>query len=246
MMRFDRLCVVIPCHNEEACIDNVLAELEQRLPGATLAVVDDASTDRSREIIRKRLGERCILLALPFNLGIGGAVQTGLRYAEQNGFEYAVKFDGDGQHPASGIEALLKPLETGEANLTIGARFLEGNRGYHSTFSRRIGILIFELLNSLLIGQRITDNTSGFRAYNRQALEFAAQYYPSFDYPEPEEVILMARNGYRIREVSVEMLARQGGRSSIGKRRAVYYMCKVIFAVLMAAIRPRIRRKEQK
>ncbi len=118
--------------------------------------------------------------------------------------------------------------------------------GYHSTFSRRIGILIFELLNSLLIGQRITDNTSGFRAYNRQALEFAAQYYPSFDYPEPEEVILMARNGYRIREVSVEMLARQGGRSSIGKRRAVYYMCKVIFAVLMAAIRPRIRRKEQK
>lgn len=82
MMRFDRLCVVIPCHNEEACIDNVLAELEQRLPGATLAVVDDASTDRSREIIRKRLGERCILLALPFNLGIGGAVQTGLRYAE--------------------------------------------------------------------------------------------------------------------------------------------------------------------
>jgi len=157
-----------------------------------------------------------------------------------------VKFDGDGQHPASGIEALLKPLETGEADLTIGARFLEGNRGYHSTFSRRIGILIFELLNSLLIGQRITDNTSGFRAYNRQALEFAAQYYPSFDYPEPEEVILMARNGYRIREVSVEMLARQGGRSSIGKRRAVYYMCKVIFAVLMAAIRPRIRRKEQK
>ena len=242
-MKNGSVCIIVPCHNEGGCIEKTLQDLRGHCPEVWITVVNDASTDRTAAIVReyqKRM-QRLVLLELPINLGIGGAMQTGFRFAARHEFQYAVKFDGDGQHPADRISALLEPLERGEADLAISSRFLKHD-GFQSTPLRRMGIAFFRCLNSLLIRQTITDNTSGFRAYNHKALEFAAEYYPSFDYPEPEEVVLFARNGFRLTEVPVAMRERQGGCSSINCRRAMYYMCKVGFSVIMAALRPREKR----
>lgn len=244
-MIFSKTALLIPCFNESECIAGVIGSITAKLPDVYLLIVNDASTDHSAEIIRKiaETNERVVLLDLPVNLGIGGAVQTAFRYAVRNGFDYAVKVDGDGQHPVDQIGKLLAPLKEGKADMVIGSRFLE-KEGFQSTFCRRIGIHFFRILNSLIIGQTITDNTSGFRAYNRAAMLFAEKYYPSFDYPEPEEVVLMAKNHFKMQEVPTLMACRQGGVSSISPRKAVYYMCKVFFAVMMAALRPPVRKKE--
>ena len=236
----ETICIIIPCHNEAQCIESVLQNLRKYMPDAHYVFVNDASTDRTEQILRDHADDKVSILSLPVNLGIGGAVQTGLLYAWRNGFDYAVKFDGDGQHLAEEISAILEPIRNGEADLVIGSRFLTDNRGFKSTFMRRIGIRIFRVLSRLLTGQTITDNTSGFRAYGKRALEFAAQNYPAFDYPEPEEVILFLHNKYRVREVPAAMAERKGGRSSINFMKAEYYMIKVIFSVFMAALRPRI------
>ena len=238
-----KLALVIPCYNEEACIGDVIRSIETVLPEAFMVIVNDCSADRTEEIVREKskTDPRIVLLNLPINMGIGSAVQTGLRYAARNGFDYAVKVDGDGQHPVEQIGALLAPLEQDRADMTVGSRFLE-KQGFQSTFCRRLGIGFFMLLNSALVGHRITDNTSGFRAYNRAALEFASEHYPNFDYPEPEEIVLMAKNRFRIAEVPTRMRCRQGGRSSISPAKSFYYMFKVFFAVLMAAVRPAARK----
>lgn len=240
-----KIALLIPCYNEEACISNVISSIMRKMPEAYLVIVNDASRDRSGEIVAEIAAENdhVILLDLPVNLGIGGAVQTAFRYAARHGFDYAVKVDGDGQHPVDQIPKLLAVLEENRADMVIGSRFLE-KEGFQSTFFRRLGITFFRYVNAFLIHQTITDNTSGFRAYNRQALEFAEEHYPSFDYPEPEEVVLMAKNGFRIMEVPTQMECRQGGVSSISPRKAVYYMLKVFFSVLMAASRPAVRSKE--
>ena len=244
-MKDSKIALLIPCYNEEECIENVINQITRALPDVWLCIVNDCSKDRTAEIVRKAAAgnEHVVLLDLPVNLGIGGAVQTAFRYAARNGFDYAVKVDGDGQHPISELPKLLAPLEDDSADMVIGSRFLE-KEGFQSTFIRRFGINFFRILNSLLIGQKITDNTSGFRAYNRKALCFAEDHYPSFDYPEPEEVILMAKNGFRIKEVPARMESRQGGVSSISPLKATYYMLKVCFSVLMAASRKSLRRKD--
>ena len=240
-----KTALLIPCYNEEKCVGSVIDAIAQGLPECFMIMVNDGSTDRTAQIIREKAAENdhVILLDLPLNLGIGGAVQTAFRYAALNGFDYAVKVDGDGQHPASEINKLLAPLREDRADIVIGSRFLE-KEGFQSTFCRRIGINFFRCLNSLLIRQKITDNTSGFRAYNRCALEFAQNHYPAFDYPEPEEVVLMAKNGFRITEIPIQMECRLGGVSSISPLKAAYYMLKVCFSVLMAALRPAVRRKD--
>ena len=238
----ENLFIIVPCYNEAECIVSVIKELKAHLPDAHLVIIDDASSDASVEVVKSVLDEKITLLPLATNLGIGGAVQTGFIYAALNGAEYAVKFDGDGQHPADMIATLLSPLLDDSADLVIGSRFMANNDGFKSTFLRRIGIGFFAIVNSLLLKQRIIDNTSGFRAYNRAALEFAAKYYPSFDYPEPEEVVLFAHNNFRIKEVPVSMRDRVAGSSSINLRRSAYYMIKVTFAIFMTAMRPKIRR----
>jgi glycosyltransferase involved in cell wall biosynthesis len=177
-----------------------------------------------------------LVIDLPNNLGIGGAVQTGFKYAARNGYEMAVQFDGDGQHLASEIPGILRVLEEKQADMVIGSRFLGQHDGYRSTFLRRFGIRAFEGVNSLLIGQRITDNTSGFRAYNQWAIEFLAVHYP-VDYPEPEAVILLGRNGFTIAEEPARMRKRQGGGSSITGFKSAYYMIKVLLAVVMTSMR---------
>ena len=234
-----KTALLMPCYNEEACIADVIDSITQVLPEVYLIMVNDGSADNTARIISEKaaLNDHVILLDLPINLGIGGAVQTAFCYAARNSFEYAVKVDGDGQHPVDQIPRLLEALRKENADMVIGSRFLE-KEGFQSTFCRRMGITFFRVLNSLLIRQTITDNTSGFRAYSRRALLFAEKHYPSFDYPEPEEVILMAQNGFKIVEVPVVMACRQGGSSSISPLKAVYYMLKVFFSVVMAAFHP--------
>ena len=238
-----KTALLMPCYNEEACIARVIESVTRQLPEVWLIMVNDGSTDNTAALIREYAvkNDHVVLLDLPVNLGIGGAVQTAFRYASRNGFDYAVKVDGDGQHPAAQIPELIEVLRRDGADMVIGSRFLK-KEGFQSTFLRRLGIAFFRTLNSLLIGQRVTDNTSGFRAYSRRAILFAEKYYPSFDYPEPEEVILMAKNGFKIVEIPTVMASRQGGTSSISPLKAVYYMLKVFFSVIMAALRPPVGR----
>jgi len=240
---YERLCVIIPCYNEADCIAGVLRDLAASLPGATLVVVNDHSDDASaREAAATGLAE---VLSLPVHLGIGGAVQTGMKFAVVHHYEYAVKFDGDGQHQAAEVERLLQPIRNGEAEVAIGSRFLAGvTPHFHSPLLRRAGMAVFRIVNSLLAGQRITDNTSGFRAYNRRALEFLAEHYPAFDYPEPEEIVLLAHNRFRLREVGTAMAARTTGVSSITGWTSIYYMIKVLIAILMVAVRPAITERQ--
>lgn len=233
--------IISPCYNEEECIASTMKLLRQTCPDCTIVAVNDGSTDRTLARLQEISDPDLVILDLPMNSGIGTAVQTGLLYAVRHGAEYAVKFDSDGQHPADQIDELLEPLRRNEADMTTGSRFLAGSSGFRSTFLRRQGIRLFRVLSFLLTGHSLTDATSGFRAYNRPALEFAARNYPAFDYPEPEESILFFRNGFRVKEIPCRMSKRQGGCSSISPWKAVYYMVKVGISMIMAAMRSRKR-----
>ena len=245
------LCVIIPCYNEAKIIGSLVSSVRREFSKATIVVIDDCSTDNSIEAARNT-GEATVL-QLPVNLGIGGTTQTGIMYAERNGFEYLIRIDGDGQHPVSEMQKVLAPIITGEADMTIGSRFIISTTTNHersttncqssfkSTPLRRVGIHLFRLLNKLIIGQTITDSTSGFRAYNRKLIEYLAENYPSFDYPEPEEITLLGMNGYRIKEVSVNMQEREHGSSSINILKSIYYMVKVVFAILITASRSKTK-----
>lgn len=232
------LLLIVPAYNEESSLPGVLGDLRQYQPNATVVVVNDGSTDRTAAVAR---AHGAVLLDLPINLGIGGAVQTGLLYAARHGYRIALQFDGDGQHRADQVEVLIAPLLRGECDVAIGSRFLQPGH-YRAPFLRRCGIAIFRLVNSLLLGQTIHDNTSGFRAYNHAALTFLAADYPD-DYPEPESVVTLARNGFRIREVPTLMRERQGGRSSITFARSLFYMGKVLLAILIGSTRRKTRRE---
>lgn len=234
-----RVLVIIPAYNEAASLPAVIQDLRAWYPAADPLVVNDGSSDGTATIARQ-LGVP--VLDLPYNLGIGGAVQTGLLYAARERYAYAVQFDGDGQHRADQLAALLAPVIAGRADVAIGSRFLLPH-SYHVPLARRCGIAIFKAVNVLIVGQTITDNTSGFRAYGRDALTFLSREYPH-DYPEPESVVTLCRNGYRIIEVPTQMRERQGGRSSITLFRSIYYMCKVLLAIGVRATGRRVGRVE--
>ncbi len=233
----EKVFVIIPCYNEESCIRETIAELRRQMPEVFIVAVNDGSADQTLNCLRSISDERLTVLDLPFNSGVGTAVQTGFLFAVRHNADYAVKFDADGQHPAEEISDLLAPLQGGEADLVIGSRFLKKTGGFRSSFSRRTGIRLFRFLSLILTGTGITDATSGFRAYGRDGLKFASLYYPVFDYPEPEECILFLRNGYRIKEIPCTMRERQGGCSSIGTLKAFYFMPKVAFAMIMERFR---------
>jgi hypothetical protein len=228
------ILVIVPAYNEAGNIAMVIEDLRGINLNMDILVVNDGSSD-STSTVAKETGQ-AFVVDLPKNLGIGGAVQTGFKHAARNNYKIAIQFDGDGQHLAAEIPKLLDQIRQDTASLVIGSRFMEKHAGFRSTFFRRQGILIFEGLNSLLINQRITDNTSGFRAYDRPAIEFLAQYYP-VDYPEPEAVILLGRNNFKISEVSVRMRERLKGGSSITGIKGAYYMIKVILAIIMTSFR---------
>jgi len=235
-----RVLVIVPAYNEAANIVQVIESLRRKYSAADVLVVDDGSTDGTGAVAEKTGQARVV--RLPCNLGIGGAVQTGFKLACREGYDAAVQFDGDGQHLASEIDSLLAPLVSDQADVVIGSRFGREGRGFKSTWARLLGIKFFAMVNSLLIGQRISDNTSGFRAYNRPALRFLADHYP-VDYPEPEAVILLGKNDFRLREVPVRMHQRQGGVSSIRGLWTVFYMLKVLLGIFMGVLRPRFKER---
>jgi glycosyltransferase involved in cell wall biosynthesis len=227
-----RRVAVVPAYNEEASIGRVIDEIRGFDPDFEIVVVDDGSVDGTARVAEAR-GAR--VLRLPFNLGIGGAVQTGFRYAYEHDFELAVRVDGDGQHDASELSALLDPVLAGEADIAVGSRFT-GAEGYRSSRSRRLGIRILASVVSALMGQRVTDPTSGFQALNRNAIALFAADYPH-DYPEVEATVLVARHRLRRREVPAAMRERSAGRSSIGAVSAAYYMAKVLLALFVGLFR---------
>jgi glycosyltransferase involved in cell wall biosynthesis len=232
-----KILIIIPAYNESKNIVSVIESLNNENPSWDLLVINDGSQDRTAELAEST--GKAFVINLPCNLGIGGAVQTGFKFAKHYHYDIAVQCDGDGQHRASEIPKLLDPILRGEVDVVIGSRFCQNHDGWKSTFSRRCGIKIFEIVSSLLIKQRIMDNTSGFRAYNKKSIDFLADHYP-IDYPEPEAVILLGRNGFTMKEVLVGMQERQSGQSSISGLKSVYYMIKVILSVLINVLRPRI------
>ena len=222
------ILIIIPAFNEEASLPGVIQDLRSNLPEADILVVDDGSRDRTAETARQA-GVR--VARLPFNLGIGGGMQTGYRYAQNRGYDIAIQFDGDGQHVAAEIGQLLGPLRAGRADIVVGSRFLQ--RGdYRPSFFRKVGIRIFSTVLSSILGMTVTDTTSGFRAANRRVIEFFARSYPE-DYPEVESLVLLHRAGMTIAEAPVHMRDRTGGRSSITPVRSAYYMIKVLLAVFI-------------
>jgi glycosyltransferase involved in cell wall biosynthesis len=234
---------VVPAYNESGAVGRVVDEIRAACPEAEVVVVDDASTDDTAAVAE---GRGATVLRLPFNVGIGGAVQTGFRYALDEGFDRAVRLDGDGQHDASEIPTLFAPLERGEADLVIGSRFVDGAGSYRPPLARRLGIRVFARLVSLLGGQRVTDTTSGFIALDRAGIELFAREYPH-DYPEVEATLVALRSGLRLAQVQVDMRERETGTSSITFVRSLYYIVKVLLALVVASLRryPRLEGAER-
>lgn len=231
-----KILAIVPAFNEVENIRGVIESISKAGRNIDILVINDGSTDGTGDAaLSSGLAQ---VVNLPCNLGIGGAVQTGFRFARQNDYDIVFQFDGDGQHLAAEIEKILAPVQDDSADVVIGSRFCGSGDGYRSTFSRRLGIKVFEMVNSFLIGQKITDNTSGFRAYNRRAVVFFAHHYP-MDYPEPEAILILGKNGFRLKEVPVRMQARGNGHSSISGIRSFYYMIKVLLALVVCCIRPR-------
>jgi glycosyltransferase involved in cell wall biosynthesis len=228
-----RVVAVVPAWNEAGAIGGVVDDIRAFDRAIDVVVVDDASTDGTAAVAR---AHGATVLALPFNVGIGGAVQTGFRYARDEGYEVAVRLDGDGQHEAGELHKLLEPLRAGEADLVIGSRFVHPDGAYRPPFARRVGIRLFAGLVSLLGGERVTDTTSGFSAFDRTAIDLFAAEYPH-DYPEVEATLVALRSGLRLVQVQVDMRERQAGTSSITFVRSLYYIVKVMLALLVASLR---------
>jgi hypothetical protein len=227
--------IIVPAYNEEGSIATVVENICRHVTKADILVVDDGSQDRTA---RKARESGAMVISLPYNMGIGGAVQSGFLFAKEKGYNFAVQVDGDGQHPSSEIPRLLEALDNG-VDMAIGSRFVQPT-GYRPTFTRSLGIKVFSFLVSLIVGKKVYDTTSGFRATSRRAVLLLTETYPH-DYPEVEALITLHRNGMRFVEIPVEMNSRQAGKSSIGAKNAVYYMLKVTLAIFVAIIKRRQR-----
>ncbi len=223
---------IVPALNEEATVGRVIDEIRAFDPGFDILVVDDGSTDRTAGLAADRGAH---VVRLPFNLGIGGAVQTGYRFAFERGYDVAVQVDGDGQHDPSQLSAILAPVLAGDADVCVGSRFA-GGAGYQSSFARRVGIKLFARVVSAVVRQKVTDTTSGFRAVNRKGIALFAADYPH-DYPEVEATVMSVKHKLRLREVPVAMRERAGGSSSITALRSIYYMTKVLLAIFVGLFR---------
>lgn len=226
--------IIIPAYNEEKSLERVIRDIREKAPSFDYIIVNDCSTDGTLRLCREKGFE---VLNLPVNLGIGGAVQTGYLYAMKKGYDVAVQFDGDGQHDAGYLERMLDVLIRERADMVIGSRFLE-KEGFQSSGPRRAGIRYFSVLIRLLTGRTVTDPTSGMRMAGRRTLSYFARSYPK-DYPEPESVVALLRQGHRVLECPVRMKSREEGVSSISAGRSLYYMVKVTLAIGMEMLRGR-------
>jgi len=230
------LLLIIPTYNEADNIRTVLNSIRKTFCDCDILIINDGSSDNTSDIARE---ENVKVIDLPINLGIGGCVQTGFLYAKKIGYKYALQFDGDDQHNAEEIEVILNEIKYNSSDLVIGSRFLNKVKGYNPSLYRRIGIKIFEILIMILIAKKITDSTSGFRIYSSRAISFLAENYP-IDFPEPEAIILLQKNGFKISEVKTTMKKRRSGDSSIQFKGALY-MLKVTLGMIMTYLRPCVK-----
>src|SRR3954451_11282305 len=236
MIRESPYLAVVPAYNEVGTVASVVRRLHEVCPEFDVVVIDDGSTDATAEAAEEA-GARVI--RLPYNLGIGGTVQAGFKFAEEHGYERMIQVDGDGQHDPAEIVRLMDAMgEDPTVDMVVGSRFLSPDFNYPAPISRRTGIHIFAFLLSRIVGQRVSDPTSGFRLCNRRAIRLFARDYPH-DYPEVEAVLLLHYHRLRMREVPVQMYERGGGTSSISSGKSAYYMIKVLLAIFIGLVRQR-------
>jgi glycosyltransferase involved in cell wall biosynthesis len=234
----ERVLVVVPAHDEEASLPATLAAVRAHLPGAAIVVVDDCSADRSAEIAARAGAD---VVTLPCNLGYGGAVQAGFKYALARGFEVVLQLDADGQHDPASAAALLAPVLQGEVEVAIGSRFL-GHARYPIPALRRFGMRVFARIVSFVARQRFSDPTSGYQALGARAIAFFAHdNYPS-DFPDADTIILLVLAGFRVREIPVVMRARSAGSSMHSNLGAIYYVSKMFLSITMVMLRRRMFR----
>ncbi len=233
----ERVLIIIPAYNEAENIEQVVKHMMEEAPQYDYLVINDGSSDDTLEICRRA---NFHYLDLSINMGIGGAVQAGYVYARKNHYDIAVQMDGDGQHDIAYLEQMLQPIIEKKADVVIGSRFLE-KEGFQSSVSRRMGISILSGLIRLTTGQKIVDVTSGYRAVNRMFINIYSQDYPT-DYPEPEAIVAAIMHRGRVKEVPVQMKAREGGTSSITFKKSIYYMIKVSLAILICRLSYGVRR----
>ena len=236
-----RVLVIVPAYNEAATIASVLADLRAHCPEFDVLVIDDGSMDDTARVVASTPGVE--LVQLPYNLGIGGAMQTGYRYALREGYDIALQCDADGQHPVEDIARLVAKVQEGAADMVIGSRYV-ASTDYVPSMYRRVGKSLLSRLVDSLVGGGITDTTSGFRAMNREVLRVFAKHYPD-DYPEAEALIILHKAGLKAVEAPVEMRARQGGVTSISPVKAGYYVVKVSMAIFIDLFRRFTRTPEE-
>jgi glycosyltransferase involved in cell wall biosynthesis len=229
--RQPRCLAIVPVFNERDSVAKVVQRLRRALPDIDVLVIDDGSTDDTA----RQVPADTPVVSLPFNLGIGGAMQTGYRYALLHGYDIAVQVDGDGQHRPSEVRRLVDHLLEGHVDLVVGSRFLEETK-FHQTPPRRLGAWMLRAIIRRLSGLTMTDCTSGFRAANSAVIRAFAHWYPE-DYPEPEVILLLHRAGYRVGELAVRMRHRRTGRTSIGLLRGLFYVVKVSVCLLLDLVR---------
>lgn len=225
--------IIIPAYNEEKNIAGVINGIKNVIPDADILVVNDGGEDRTEEIVR---GLGASVISLPYNMGYGVALQTGFKFALQRGYEYAVQIDADGQHDPEDIPKLLDEVFNNKADVIIGSRFL-GKGNYKAPFIRRVGMLFFAWLTSLIIGKKITDPTSGYQAVNKHGLQFyAGDYYP-VDFPDADVIIMLHRAGLKIKEIPVTMYPCVQGKSMHSGLKPVYYIFKMFLSIFVALLR---------
>lgn len=232
--------IIIPAYNESENIVNTVNDIKAKAPEFDYVIINDCSKDNTKEICEEN---GLNYVNLPINLGIGGAVQTGYKYAYMHGYDIAVQVDGDGQHDPAFLNEMAEALVKENADMIIGSRFLE-KEGFQSSTIRRAGINYFTWLIKLLTRTRISDPTSGLRMVGKDLIENFAESYPR-DYPEPESVVHALRLKKKVVEIPVIMRARQGGSSSIKFFSSIYYMIKVTVAILTEKMR-KLENKEGK
>ena len=240
MQKKNKIIIVIPAYNEEENILNTYNTIveynKKNKTNYDVIVVNDGSKDRTEEILTENKINHIKLIQ---NLGIGGAVQTGYKYAYENGYDIAVQYDGDGQHDVDYVKTITDPIINDEADFVIGSRFIKKDKdNFNTTFSRRIGINLISFFIKLVTKKKVYDTTSGFRAVNKDIIEFFAHDYPT-EYPEPITTTQLLQKKYRLKEVPVKMKARIGGKSSIGSWKNVYYMINVIISIITVDARGR-------
>jgi glycosyltransferase involved in cell wall biosynthesis len=224
-----RVLVIVPAHNEEESLPRTLAEVARAAPGVDVLVVDDGSRDRTSEVARAH-GVPALRHAV--NLGVGGALQTGFRWAVARGYAVGVQLDADGQHDPAYLDALTRPVLEGRCDVCIGSRYV-ARTGYRAPAARRLGMLLFAGVVRLALGRPITDTTSGFRAYGRRVMTWCQHDFPK-DFPDAPLLIQLARRGFTLAEVPVEMRERVAGQSFYTLGKSLYYPYKNLLASLMA------------